>query len=449
MIKKRVAREAARFQSAGRRIRQDFGAFLHLEVSGSVVLLVATILALALSNSAMAHDFEAFWEIEFGFEFGSFHFSQHLLHWIDDALMALFFFVVGLEIKREFIVGELSSPRQAALPICAALGGMLVPAGLYAVINAGGPGASGWGVPMATDIAFALGVLALLGSRVPSGLKVFLTALAIADDIGAVLVIALFYTNQILWGWLGWAALLLLVLVILNVLGVESPLPYFAVGSIIWFAFLNSGVHATIAGVVVAFAIPSRARLEPMQFVDWARDKLDEILSQDVPGAHVLESDEQQLCAMEIQSEARYMQAPLQRLMHGLHPVTTFGVLPLFALANAGVAFSGDGIASMMQPVPLGVAVGLLLGKQVGILLFAWLVVRVGVTSLPMGVTWRHVWGAAWLGGIGFTMSLFVAGLAFTDPALLAQAKMSILANSVVAGLGGYFVLRGVRPASS
>jgi NhaA family Na+:H+ antiporter len=322
---------------------------------------------------------------------------------------------------------------------------MLVPAAVYAFFNAGGPGSVGWGVPMATDIAFALGVLALLGDRIPSGLKVFLAALAIADDIGAVMVIALFYTASIAWNWLAVAAVLVAVLVAFNYLNVQSPVPYFVVGSVIWFAFLHSGVHATIAGVIVAFTIPSRARRGPVEFVDWARDKLDEILQQDVPGAHVLDSDEQQICAMEIREEAKYVQAPLQRLMHGLHPVTTFAVLPLFALANAGVPLAGESVADLLSPVSIGVAAGLLVGKQAGIFAFTWALVRSGIATLPSGVGWRHVWGAAWLGGIGFTMSLFVAGLAFGDAGLLSEAKLAILATSVVAGVGGYLVLRGAR----
>ncbi|GAB4280254.1 MAG: sodium/proton antiporter NhaA [Coriobacteriia bacterium] len=424
-------------------MRQDFQSFLALEVSGSVVLLAATVLALLLANSPWADAFEHFWEIEAGFHVGDLALSQHLLHWIDDALMALFFFIVGLEIKREVIVGELSRLRQAALPVVAALGGMLVPALLYSAVNAGGPGAHGWGVPMATDIAFALGVLALLGDRIPAGLKVFLTALAIADDIGAVLVIAFFYSSGVAVSWLGLAAALLVVLVGLNALGIESPVPYFAIGSVIWFAFLNSGVHATLAGVLVAFTIPSKAKMQPVEFVEWARRKLDEIVEIDVPGAHVLETDDQQLCAMEIQSRARFVQAPLQRLLHGLHPFTTFLILPLFALANAGVSLAGEGSGSVLGPVSVGVVVGLVVGKQAGIALFSWLVVRLGWAGLPSGVTWRHIWGAGLLAGIGFTMSLFVSGLAFESAELVAQAKVGILLASVISGFAGYLVLRG------
>ena len=239
------------------------------------------------------------------------------------------------------------------------------------------------------------------------------------------------------------AAALLVLLMLFNVLHIESPVPYFVVGTVVWFAFLHSGVHATIAGVLVAFTIPTRARKGPIEFVEWTRDKLRQIQEIDVPGAHVLKTDDQQLCAMEIQSEARHMQAPLQRLMHGLHPLTIYVILPLLTLANAGVVFAGEGLADLASPVSMGVFAGLLLGKQVGVTLFAWLVVRAGVTPLPSGMAWRHVYGASWLAGIGFTMSLFVAGLAFDDDGLLTQAKLAILATSVVAGVGGYLILRG------
>jgi len=422
---------------------EGFRDFRHLEVSGSIVLLLATVSALLLANSAFGHSFEAFWHLEFGIHVGDFAIAQSLKHWIDDGLMAVFFFVVGLEIKREILVGELSSLRKAALPIIAAVGGMVVPAIIYTLVNHGGQGAHGWGIPMATDIAFALGVLAVLGSRVPTSLKVFLTALAIADDLGAVLIIAIFYTSEILWGWLGVAVLLLVLLVLFNLMGVRSPMPYFLVASVIWFAFLNSGVHATIAGVLVALTIPARARREPLEFVEWTRLKLDKIQELEVLGAHVLDSDAQQVCAMEIRTEAIDMQAPLQRLEYGLHPVTTFVILPLFALANAGIVFGGaNPLEILMQPVALGVMLGLLVGKQLGVTLFAWLAVRAGLASLPAGVRWRHVYGAGWLAGIGFTMSLFVSGLAFEDTALQAEAKLAILVTSLLAGMGGYLFLR-------
>ncbi len=444
MIKKRVVEGGRKLRGLRFKIRKDFLDFTKLEVSGSLVLLAATILALVLANSALGEGFEEFWHIELAFAIGDFEFGQSLLHWIDDGLMAIFFFVVGLEIKREFLVGELSTVRKASLPILAAVGGMIVPALLYSVFNYGGEGASGWGVPMATDIAFALGVITLLGSRVPTSLKVFLTALAIADDIGAVLVIALFYTSEILWGWLGIGMLLLLVLVLFNFLRVDNPIPYFLVAGVIWFAFLHSGVHATIAGVLVAFTIPATARTEPSKFVSWARGKLDEIEVGDTPGSHVLEDPRQQTCATEIQEAARHISAPLQRLEHGLHPLTTFVILPLFALANAGVMLEGNPLELLTQPVTIGVLVGLFVGKPLGITALSWVAVRLGIADLPTGVRWGHVFGAGILGGIGFTMSIFVSNLAFVDAHLQAEAKFAILITSLLAGAVGYFFLRGV-----
>ncbi len=430
------------------KVREDFAEFLHLEVSGSLVLLVATIAALVLANSIWHEAFIEFWHTELGISFGHFEFQQSALHWIDDGLMALFFFVVGLEIKREILVGELSTLRKASLPILAAVGGMVGPALIYALINRGSAGAGGWGIPMATDIAFALGVLALLGSRIPTSLKVFLSALAIADDIGAILVIAVFYTSQILWSWLLVGLALLLVMVLLNVMRVESPLPYAIGATAIWFCFLNSGVHATIAGVLVAFTIPASSRMQPMIFVEWARGKIEEIADKDVPGDHVLQTPDQQHSAQEIQAQARWIQAPLQRMEHALLPLSTFVILPLFAIANAGVVLLGLDIpALMLEPVSLGIFFGLVLGKQLGITGAAWLAVKFKLAELPKGITWRHIYGAGWLGGIGFTMSLFISGLAFRAGILQAEAKLAILITSVVAGIGGYLILRGAAPA--
>lgn len=430
------------------KVREGFAEFLHLEVAGSLVLLFATITALVLANSGWQEAFTEFWHTELGIIFGSFEFQQSTLHWIDDGLMALFFFVVGLEIKREILVGELSTLRKAALPILAAVGGMLGPALIYALINHGGEGAGGWGIPMATDIAFALGVLALLGSRIPTSLKVFLSALAIADDIGAILVIAIFYTSQILWGWLFVGLALLLVMVLFNVLRIESPLPYAIGAVIIWFCFLNSGVHATIAGVLVALTIPASSRMQPLAFVDWARGKIEEIAEKDVPGDHVLQTPDQQHCAQEIQAQARWIQAPLQRMEHALLPLTTFVILPLFALANAGVVLVGLDVAELiLEPVSLGIFFGLVLGKQLGITGAAWLAVKFKLAELPKGVTCRHIYGAGWLGGIGFTMSLFISGLAFRAGILQSEAKLAILITSVVAGIGGYLILRGAPQA--
>ena len=411
------------------------------------MLLIAAIVALVLANSSLAEAYHQFWEIEIGFSVGSFEFSETLLHWIDDGLMAIFFFVIGLEIKREILVGELSTARKAALPILAAVGGMVLPAAIYLAFNMGGEGAQGWGIPMATDIAFALGVLALLGSRVPTSLKLFLTALAIADDIGAILVIAIFYTSGISFGWLAVGVALLLLLVLFNFIGIDEPTPYFIVALVIWFAFLHSGVHATLAGVLVAFTIPAKAKVQPLDFVGWTRDKLAEIENADIPGAHVLEDPAQQNYALEIREQARFTSAPLQRLEHAILPYSNFVVLPLFALANAGVTLVDYDVAELLfEPVTVGIFFGLLVGKTVGITGMAWLAVKLRLADLPSQIRWSHVIGVGTLGGIGFTMSLFISNLAFRGTLLRAEAKLGILVTSLVAGVIGYLFLRFVAP---
>jgi Na+:H+ antiporter, NhaA family len=431
------------------RLREGFAEFLHTEVAGAVALLVATVLALVLANSALWPAYDAFWHTELGFSVGGWEFSESLVHWVNDLLMAFFFFVVGLEIKRELLVGELSVRRKAVLPILAAAGGMAAPALIYLALNAGGVGANGWGIPMATDIAFAVGVMALLGDRVPSGLKVFLVALAIADDIGAIIVIAIFYSSGISLPWLGAAALLFVVLVLFNRRGIDSPVPYLVVGGMLWFAVLMSGVHSTIAGVLIAFTIPAVAKIDPLSFVSDTRGRLEQIEAAHVDGNHVLIDNEQQLCALEIRREAEHTAAPLQRLEFALHPFTTFVVLPLFALSNAGVRFvGGDFAAAMSTPIAMGVLLGLVVGKPLGIALMSFVAVRLRVADLPEGVGWPQLIGAGILGGIGFTMSLFVASLAFRGTAEITEAKMAILLASVVAGLAGFLVLRFARPSA-
>lgn len=425
------------------RLREGLGEFLHTEVAGAVALLLATVAALAIANSPLYPAYESFWHTEIGFVVGQAHFEESAVHWVNDGLMALFFFVVGLEIKREFLVGELSERRKAILPILAAVGGMLMPAAIYFALNAGGAGARGWGIPMATDIAFAIGVMALLGDRVPPGLRVFLVALAIADDIGAILVIAIFYTAAIYWSWLALAVALFALLIGLNRFRVDSPWPYALVGMGLWFSMLMSGVHSTIAGVLVALTIPAVAKVDPMAFVDDTRKRLARIERAHVDAAHVLESDEQQHVAMAIRREARHTAAPLQRLEFALHPFTTFVVLPLFALSNAGVRFVGEDVGALLAtPVALGVALGLILGKPIGITMMAWLAVKLRLADLPAGVGWSGVVGAGALGGIGFTMSLFVASIAFRGAEETVEAKVAILVASVLAGVAGYLLLR-------
>jgi NhaA family Na+:H+ antiporter len=428
-------------------LQQNFAEFMHQETSGALVLLVATVAALLIANSALDPAYEAFWHEHAGFFFRDFLLDQSLKHWVDDALMAVFFFVVGLEIKREFIVGELSTLRGAALPVIAAIGGMVVPAGVYLFINAGTATQGGWGVPMATDIAFALGVLALLGTRAPMGLKVFLTALAIADDIGAILVIAIFYSQGTNPAWLAAALIPLALLILMNRAGIDEPIYYLIVASVLWFCMLNSGIHATIAGVIAAFTIPAKAKLAPLEFTNVCRVKLDEIEALDEPGAHTLKDDRQEHRALEIRDAAIRSTAPLQRLELALHPMTAFVILPLFALANANIRLVGaQGLG--VHAVGIGVFLGLVVGKPVGIALASWLAVKAGIADLPTGVTWRHVIGAGMLGGIGFTMALFVANLAFRDEGVETEAKIFILAASVVAGLAGYLWLRCVAGAA-
>lgn len=435
-------RTAAHSRSHGR--LKGFTDFFHAETAGAIVLLIATVATLILANTQAYFAIDHFLHTEIGIVWGDFSFVQSFKHWVDDGLMALFFFVIGLEVKREIVVGELSTFRKALLPIMAAVGGMLAPAIIYLSVNPAGEASRGWGVPMATDIAFALGVLAVLGSKAPAGLRLFLTALAIADDIGAILVIALFYTAGISTQWLIVAAVFLGLLVLLNRKGVDSTLPYAVLGVCVWFAFLNSGVHATIAGVLVALTIPTRAQLEPISYIELAEEKLAQIAEAHVDGAHVLEDDTQQSAAFALGRESRHVASPLQRMEHSLHRFTTFVVLPLFAFANAGLRFVGaetSPLEMMFQPVAVGVFLGLLIGKPVGISVMTWIAVRAGLAELPEGVGWRHVMGAGVLGGIGFTMSLFVANLAFGDAELLEEAKLAVLVTSVVAGLLGYLAL--------
>jgi NhaA family Na+:H+ antiporter len=367
-------------------------------------------------------------------------------------MMAVFFFLVGLEIKREVLVGELSTRRSAMLPVAAALGGMLAPALLFASVNAGRAGASGWGIPMATDIAFALGILALLGTRIPSSLRVFLAALAIADDLGAVLVIAIFYTNSIDWTALGGAGVVLVVLIGLHRSGARRPATYALLGAVLWVFMLKSGIHATIAGVLLALTVPARTRISEDEFLASAEASLAHFRASDEEGSSVLTNQGHQDALQTLESAADAAQSPLQRMEHALHGIVAFVIMPIFALANAGISLGAEVGAAVSNPIALGVALGLLLGKPIGITLASFLAVRSGAADLPSGVSWGHVHGAAWLGGIGFTMSLFIAGLAFTSAGQLDVAKLAVLGASTVAGIVGFTILRfgvGARPGPS
>jgi NhaA family Na+:H+ antiporter len=416
----------------GVQVRLMFQQFTRLQASGGILLLAAAALALVWANTPWGHSYFALWETYLKVELGSLALKESLLHWVNDGLMVVFFFLVGLEIKREVLVGELASPRRAALPLVAAVGGMALPALLYTLFNLGGPGQAGWGIPMATDIAFVLGVLTLLGSRVPVSLKVFFTALAIADDLGAVVVLALFYSGEISWMALGVGAAFLAALVVLNRGHVRHPLPYALLGVGLWLAFLQSGIHPTIAGVLLAMTIPARTPVRAEAFMAQCTAALSGLGRDE---GH--EGDRrQQAAAQTLEVIAERIQSPLQRLERSLNPWVAYLIVPVFALANAGVELRGDLAGALTSPISLGVIAGLALGKPLGITLFAWLAVRLGVANLPDNVTWRHLFSASWLAGIGFTMSLFIASSAFAGGGL-DLAKMSILVASLLAAAVG------------
>ncbi|MDQ6736587.1 MAG: Na+/H+ antiporter NhaA [Gemmatimonadota bacterium] len=431
------------------RIVDPIGELAQAAPAGGVVLIVCAVIALVWANSPWANQYHDFWNIRISMGIGAVQPSLTLHEIVNDGLMAVFFFVVGLEIKREILVGELATMRRAALPVAAALGGMVVPALLFLAFNAKGAGARGWGVPMATDIAFALGVLALMGDRIPSSLRIFLSALAIADDLGAVLVIALFYTATISWTALAAAGVLLLMSLAANAIGVRATWTYAVIGIAVWIAVLLSGVHATVAGVLLALTIPSRTRIDEGAFLAGARDALSDFHDARAPESTVLSSRAHQFALQRLAILVDRAQAPLVRLEHGLHDIVTFGIMPVFALANAGVSLRGSGEA-LSSPVAFGVIAGLFLGKPIGISLASWAAVRSGIATVPRDVTPRMLFGAAWLGGIGFTMSLFIAGLAFGAASdQLAAAKLATFAGSMVAGIGGWLVLRGVGGSKS
>ena len=425
------------------RIVRPFQDFAHKESSGGILLIAATVVALVWANSPWGEGYAALWHTKLTVGLGDFSISKDLTHWINDGLMAVFFLVVGLEIKREVLVGELSSLRRAALPIVAAVGGAVVPALIYVAFTAGTEGAAGWGIPMATDIAFALGVLALLGERAPLALKVFLTALAIVDDIVAVLVIALFYTSEVSWAALSVGGFFLVALVAANLIGVGRTLVYALLGIGLWLAFLLSGVHATVAGVLLAFTVPASSFINPKAFVERGRYVLDRFEQAGEQGENVLTNEERQAALHALNRATYELEPPLHELEHALHPWVAFAVVPLFALANAGVPLGGGIAGALTDPVSLGVVAGLVLGKQIGVTLFAWLAVKIGLSELPGSIGWRHVYGAGWLAGIGFTMSLFVTDLAFGNDGLVDAAKLGILVASLISGVVGWTILRG------
>lgn len=422
-------------------IVRPFQDFAKTEAFSGVLLLLCTIAALLWVNSPFAASYEHLWEIPVSVGWGSWTLEKALHVWINDGLMVIFFLLVGLEIKREILVGELSSMKHAALPVMAAVGGMLFPALIYSMLNRGTAGAGGWAVPMATDIAFALSIMSLLGKRVPLGLKVFLTAFAIVDDIGAVLVIALFYHAGINVIALVAAGVILLALVVANAIGIRHLLVYTLLGIALWLAFLASGLHTTIAGILLAMTIPARVRGDAGEFLEQGRVFLD-TFEKEGPAIGLYMNEQQQSSIQALETAAQQSLTPLQRMEHGLNPWVSYLIVPLFALANAGVPFKDGFFSSVVSLVSLGVMIGLIVGKQMGIMLFAWLAIKLGWAELPEGTSWLHLYGASWLGGVGFTMALFIAGLAFGDnEVMFNQARSGILMATLVAGLIGWAIL--------
>ncbi len=427
------------------RLLAPFREFSGSSAASGVLLMVAAAIALIWANSAFASSYVSLWETRVSVGVGDLTLSKTLLHWVNDGLMTIFFLVVGLEIKREVLVGELASVRRAALPIAAALGGAVVPAAIFLLVAGSGEGARGWAIPMATDIAFALGVLALLGDRIPVGLRVFMAALAIVDDLLAVMIIGLFYTAEVSVTALAAGGGVLAMLISANVLGVRRPVVYGILGIALWLAILQSGVHATVAGVLLALTIPARTRLDSADFAARAGRIVDHFVRRDDRDEPTT-MEEHHDALWELETITERAQAPMLRFEHALQPWVAFVIVPIFALANAGVAIGGDLAATLNDPVVLGIAIGLIVGKQIGITTATVLIVRAGFASLPSGVALRHVYGAAWLGGIGFTMSLFISDLAFGAGPVLALSKIGILVASVVAGVGGYLILRSATP---
>ncbi|GBE47435.1 Na(+)/H(+) antiporter NhaA [bacterium BMS3Bbin12] len=442
----------APWENAFSRLLTPMEEFIRHEATGGVILMACAALALILANSPAAELYHHVLNTPIGFQIGNWRLEKSLHHWINDGLMTLFFFVVGLEIKREVLVGELASLRQAALPVAAAVGGMAVPALIYAAINPGGPYLDGWGVPMATDIAFAVGVLVLLGRRIPKGLITFLLALAIVDDLGAVLVIALFYTSRIAAVPLAGAAALLVLLVVFNRSGIRHPLPYFLTGTLLWLMLLYSGIHATIAGVLTALTIPARARYDPRRFSDYVRELMERYDRAGGDGSTLLGNIGRSSLVHNLEQGTHRVATPLQRLEHTLHLPVALVVMPLFALANAGIPLDAHALrAALTHPATLGVFLGLVAGKFIGIAGVTWVGVRLGLGRLPAGTGMRHIVGIGLIGGIGFTMSIFIAELAFPGSGnALMMAKTGVLLASVCAGLGGYLWLLAVtrRPAA-
>ena len=440
MTHKKQCTKFAPWEKSFKKILDPVEEFVHDEASGGLLLMACAVLAMVMANTGLATIYEGILQTRLTVNLGEYAVSHTVHHWINDGLMALFFFVVGLEIKREVLVGELADFRQAALPIAAAIGGVVVPALLFFILNRSGDAANGWAIPMATDIAFAMGVLILLGNRVPKALLGLLLAVAIVDDLIAVLVIAFFYTSSIAWGALMLVGVFFFLLFCCNLIGLRSPIPYFVIGTFMWLAMMESGVHATLAGVLTAMMVPARSKCQAPMFSHLMHDLMARFDKVHEPGKGIMENTEQQAVLRGLENGVRMMETPLQRLEHVLHLWVAFLVLPIFALANAGIPIELSTLPeTLTHPVTIGIILGLVGGKLIGIMLACWLVVKSGISRLPTDVTFNHIGGLSLLAGIGFTMSIFIGELAYSSQeTYLLYAKTGVILASLLAGSLGY-----------
>ena len=434
---------SAPWEKAFDRVLSPLEEFIHRQTTSGILLMLCAVAALYIANSPWSEAYHHFLETPFTIGLPGFQLSKSVHHWINDGLMAMFFFVIGLELKREILVGELADPKQALLPIIAAIGGMVVPVLIYIAINPEGHTFDGWGIPMATDIAFALGTLALLGKRIPTSLLTFLVALAIVDDLGAVVVIALFYTETISMPALTIAIVTLGVLIALNLGGIRSSLPYMLLGVVLWVAVLQSGIHATLAGIFLAFTIPMRPKYDPVRFLMQMSDMVEQIKRSYQHEKNIVKNDEVRARVRALGEGVRLVQAPAQMLEQKMHLPSAYIIIPIFSLANAGVPIDWASFGSVVtHPVSMGIIGGLVIGKLIGIAGFSWVAVKLGWTTLPPGLNFKHMVGVALMGGIGFTMSIFIAELGFAQHANdLLIAKTGILVASALAGISGFLWL--------
>ncbi|PCH52807.1 MAG: Na+/H+ antiporter NhaA [Flavobacteriaceae bacterium] len=424
------------------RISNSLKTFIKLETASSIILFTFSILAVIWANSSYGYIYENLWHHKFtiGFSNTSFHLSKPLILWINDGLMAIFFFVIGLEVKREILVGELTTLRKASLPIFAAIGGMVFPVLIFMLLNKGELGAEGWGIPMATDIAFTLGILKLLGKQVPLGLKIFLTAFAIVDDIGAVLVIAIFYSANIQWDLIAYGMLIFSALAFLSYKEIYSKYFYFVMGFVVWLLFLKSGIHPTIAGILMAFTIPLKRKVNLKEYFKVVTKQLN-FFKEENSKENKLMNKEQLQAIDSVESITNNVHSPLQYLEHTLHGWVSYIIMPIFALANAGVILSLDGLENTSH-ITINIALALIVGNTVGILLMSVLAIKLKLADLPKGVNFKQLFGISLLGGLGFTMSLFIVNLSYTNESFITASKMGVIVGSLIAGILGYVVLR-------